>query len=158
MTTLYRAATASNPWFGRASFWTTKESFARRFARMLNGFAAAHPEIIAGPNVVYRAEVELDSSDGGNHLEFPAQLLLDSGDAIKVARKRQEQPWWGALVSGKHTWLSFYEQQAGEPGRMAVWEGETVPRNYVYLGDEPVTAELLDSLPAITCADDGEAA
>ncbi|MGH3418900.1 MAG: hypothetical protein ACRDOD_04785 [Streptosporangiaceae bacterium] len=108
---------------------------------MLNGFAAAHPEIIAGPNVVYRAEVELDSSVGGNYLEFPARLLLDSGEVIKVARKPgagQGLPWWGKLVGGEHTWLSFYERD--DRGRMAVWEGETVPRNYVYLGDEPVTA------------------
>jgi hypothetical protein len=125
MTTLYRAAPASSPWFGRASFWSTNESFARRFARWLNGLAAGHPEIINGPNVVYRAEVELDSSAEGNHLEFPTQLLLDS---VKVVKE-------GGFK--RYTWLSFYE---GSDGRMATWEGHTVPRNYVYLGDEPVPA------------------
>jgi len=146
MTTLYRAAPASSPWFGRASFWTTNERFARRFARWLDSLAAISPRLAVGPHVVYRAEVELDDSIGGNHLEFPAGLLLDSGDAIKAAKKQDAGPLLGALVRGEHTWLSFYER--AEPGRMATWEGETVPRNYVYLGDEPVPAVLAEPAAA----------
>jgi hypothetical protein len=129
MTTLYRAAPAKDPYFGRASYWSTSEDFACRYARWLDKLAAKHPDIIHGPNVVYRADVELDNSPEGNHLEFPEQLLLDSVKVTRVARKHKD--------GERGTWLSFRE---GSNGRMAVWEGQVVPRNYVYLGDEPVEA------------------
>ena len=84
---MYRAAPADSPHFGRGSYWTTDESFARRFRLWLD-------ETFSGQHVVYRAEVDLTDV-----LSVPFGVFLSSPEV--TARVDQ--------LASTYRWLTFYE-------------------------------------------------
>jgi hypothetical protein len=95
--TLYRAAAADSPYFGRGSYWTHSESFARRFGLWLD-------ETYEGQHVVYRAEVALTDV-----LAVPFGVFLSPPEVSK----RVDQ------LATAYRWLTFYESGAFE-GRMTM--------------------------------------
>ncbi len=124
--TLYRAADAEAPHFGRGSYWTRSESFARRFKLWLD-------QNYEGDHAIYRAGIDL-----AGELEVPFGLFLDSA---KVSRQVEQ------LAGATYTWLSFYEKGA--------FEG-VMTRQYVYLGDEPIRAEAAEWQPPEDQHPDGD--
>ena len=118
MTTLYRAAPAENPYFGHLSYWTHSESFARRFRLWLDEHFKDK-----GPYVIYRADVDLTDI-----LDVPFGAFLNSARVSQFVREHGAE-----LAGSRYEWLSFYE---------GVFEGN-VTRQYVYLGHEPIRAEVL---------------
>lgn len=108
---LWRAAPAEGAWFGRCSYWTHDQDFARRFRALL----AAR---VGGEFVIYRADLELTAV-----LDIPFGTFLDSARVNAGVRL-------GWFAEDGYRWLAFYE----EP-----WYGVWT-KQYVYLGTEPVEA------------------
>lgn len=96
MTTLWRAAPAESPYFGRGSYWTPSIEFAQRFRLWLD-------ENVGAPNVVYTATVDVADS-----MDFPFGLQLDSSN---VTRRVPQ------LAAAGYLWVTFHE---------AAFEGATV--------------------------------
>jgi hypothetical protein len=112
LTTLWRAAPLDRPYFGRGSHWTTSQDAARSFRRWLETTSSVC-------RVIYRAEVQLTDV-----FQAPPGILLDSSEVIRcVARAWPEG----------YRWVAVYE--AGE------WDTR-LAKQYIYLGDEPITAIL----------------
>lgn len=110
ITTLWRAASSDQPYFGRGSHWTTSEEAARGFQRWLEETCSVH-------RMIYRAEVQLTEV-----YETPPAILLDSSDVMRCVAL--------AWPEG-YRWLAFYG--AGE------WDPQPAEQ-YVYLGPDPVRA------------------
>jgi hypothetical protein len=101
-TTLYRAATAIEPYFGRGSYWTASLPFAWRFCRWL-------VDTYGGEHAVYEATVEL-----ADHIEVPFQIPL-------VPYKVDAEKW----AAAGHRWVSFHEDGSfeGQNHRQYVYLG-----------------------------------
>jgi hypothetical protein len=112
--TLYRAATATDPHFGKGSYWSPSEHFARRFAVWLDETFST----TRGMNVVYRAEVDVIAS-----LDFPFGVWVSSSAVTERV---------DVFAAAGYRWVTFHE---------GVFEG-TTSLQFVYLGQEPIEAEV----------------
>lgn len=116
MTTLYRAAAAVRPHLGRGSYWTPSREFAQLFKRWL-------VETVGGEHRIYCAEIDLAE--------------------VHVLRGRLTSDTVTACVplfaDEGHRWLSFLERGSLDGITPAFAELVTAERQYVYLGETPVS-------------------
>jgi len=116
-TTLYRAASAEAPYFGRGSYWTRSLEFARLFRLWLDS-------TVGGDHKIYRAEVDLT----GVH-----EIVDRSFSDIVTASVP-------LFADEGHQWLSFLERGSLDGITPAFAALVAAERQYVYLGAHPIVA------------------
>jgi hypothetical protein len=129
---LWSASTIDEFYFGRGSYWTNSETFAR-------WFCAWRDRTYGVRHAVYRAEVQLQ-----NEFHFPFGLFVPSKTIDGLVE---------TFGRAGFVWISFYEgskvgrARKGRRTQPVTVEG-SLYLQYVYIGDDPIPAQRAQAVNA----------